>query len=261
MGKLKSHEYPPHRRQGFTLIELATVAAILGILAAIAVPNFLNANVRAKVAKAQADQEVIAWALESYFIDNEAYPPNRIGGQSGPDDLLPIIEPVPYLSQLPVDAFLAPANMERREYIANQRGGNPYYYYVNFLQATGKRMQLSSYDFTPIPPPEKEASDEVNEATPEVGGEVGDASTVGGYGTMGMGGYGGMGMGMMGGPGFGMNAGPKYRMRRNGSTNFVVYGLGPAYTSGQDPLQPETFIVYDPSNGTTSVGTIQTFGP
>lgn len=60
--------------RGFTLIELLIVVAIIAILAAIAVPNFLEAQVRAKVSRVRSDLRSIATALESYFIDNNAYP-------------------------------------------------------------------------------------------------------------------------------------------------------------------------------------------
>ncbi|MCC5875483.1 MAG: prepilin-type N-terminal cleavage/methylation domain-containing protein, partial [Candidatus Sumerlaeia bacterium] len=62
------------RKVGFTLIELLIVVAIIAILAAIAVPNFLEAQVRAKVSRVQADQRTIATALESYHVDNNKYP-------------------------------------------------------------------------------------------------------------------------------------------------------------------------------------------
>ena len=60
--------------RGFTLIELLIVVAIIAILAAIAVPNFLEAQVRAKVSRVRSDLRSLATALESYFIDNNAYP-------------------------------------------------------------------------------------------------------------------------------------------------------------------------------------------
>lgn len=63
-----------HRRRAFTLIELLIVVAIIAILAAIAVPNFLEAQTRAKVSRARADMRSIATALESYRIDHNHYP-------------------------------------------------------------------------------------------------------------------------------------------------------------------------------------------
>jgi prepilin-type N-terminal cleavage/methylation domain-containing protein len=62
------------RRSGFTLIELLIVVAIIAILAAIAVPNFLEAQTRAKVSRAKADIRSLATALEAYRIDGNAYP-------------------------------------------------------------------------------------------------------------------------------------------------------------------------------------------
>ena len=62
------------RRTGFTLIELLIVVAIIAILAAIAVPNFLEAQIRSKVSRVKTDHRSIATALESYYIDNNQYP-------------------------------------------------------------------------------------------------------------------------------------------------------------------------------------------
>ncbi len=61
--------------KGFTLIELLIVVAIIAILAAIAVPNFLEAQVRSKVSRAKADMRTLATALESYATDNNHYSP------------------------------------------------------------------------------------------------------------------------------------------------------------------------------------------
>ncbi len=68
------------KRKGFTLIELLIVVAIIAILAAIAVPNFLEAQVRSKVSRAKADMRSIATALESYYVDSNKYPPHTENG-------------------------------------------------------------------------------------------------------------------------------------------------------------------------------------
>ncbi len=58
----------------FTLIELLMVVAIIAVLAAIAVPNFLEAMTRSKVSRAASDLRTVATSLETYAIDNNAYP-------------------------------------------------------------------------------------------------------------------------------------------------------------------------------------------
>lgn len=63
----------PARRWGFTLIELLIVIAIILILIAIALPNFLEAQVRAKVTRAKAELRTVATAVESYRTANSHY--------------------------------------------------------------------------------------------------------------------------------------------------------------------------------------------
>lgn len=63
-----------HRATGFTLIELLIVVAIIAILAVIAVPNFLEAQTRAKLARVKADQRVLVTAMEAFRLDNNSYP-------------------------------------------------------------------------------------------------------------------------------------------------------------------------------------------
>ncbi|MCC5876574.1 MAG: prepilin-type N-terminal cleavage/methylation domain-containing protein [Candidatus Sumerlaeia bacterium] len=61
-------------KRAFTLIELLIVVAIIAILAAIAVPNFLEAQVRSKVSRTKADMRTLATAIEAYIVDNNRAP-------------------------------------------------------------------------------------------------------------------------------------------------------------------------------------------
>jgi len=62
------------KREGFTLIELLIVVAIIGIIAAIAVPQLLNAIQRAKQKRTMADMRSIGESMEIYQIDWNFYP-------------------------------------------------------------------------------------------------------------------------------------------------------------------------------------------
>ena len=61
-------------KKAFTLIELLIVVAIIAILAAIAVPNFLEAQTRSKVTRCKSDMRTISVALESYMVDWNKFP-------------------------------------------------------------------------------------------------------------------------------------------------------------------------------------------
>lgn len=82
-----------HQR-GFTLIELLIVAAIIAILAAIAVPNFLEAQTRAKVARAKADMRSLVTAIEAYRTDHTMYPPGTDNPAKYPEAIATFLGPL-----------------------------------------------------------------------------------------------------------------------------------------------------------------------
>ena len=63
-----------HRQAGFTLIELLIVVAILGVLAAILIPNFVRSRASALLATCQLDLRNIAATLDLYYNENQVYP-------------------------------------------------------------------------------------------------------------------------------------------------------------------------------------------
>jgi len=115
-----------HRIFGFTLIELLIVVAIIAILAAIAVPNFLEAQVRAKNSRGKADMRAVATAIEAYRMDTGKYPMDAIfysslwngGGSKWPGGgtmsqtqidnymvLQRITTPVSYMASMPSNVY------------------------------------------------------------------------------------------------------------------------------------------------------------
>lgn len=134
--------------QAFTLIELLIVVAIIAILAAIAVPNFLEAQVRAKNAKCVADMRTMATCIETYKIDHGKYSSDAGngagggiyrayggGGQAEPKANFTIgyelTTPIAYISspEMLIDpykraklAFYAPTTV---------RSGRQYYFFIN----------------------------------------------------------------------------------------------------------------------------------
>lgn len=123
---------------GFTLIELLIVVAIIGILAAIAVPNFLNAQMKARIARVEADQQSLTTALELYFLDwnsyveDHDYPSDR--SQKG---LFRLTSPISYIGSLPLDPFPTAAR--------GPSENNPHYEFGSGSTTPGEQWPAQAY--------------------------------------------------------------------------------------------------------------------
>jgi general secretion pathway protein G len=106
----KARQKTRTRDAGVTLIEMMVVLVIIGIVAALVVPNVIGRPDEARVAVATTDLRTIAASLEMYRLDNRTYPSTEQGLSAL--TARPVTAPVPanwtaggYLPDLPVDPW------------------------------------------------------------------------------------------------------------------------------------------------------------
>lgn len=124
------------KQRGFTLIELLIVVAIIGIIAAIAIPNLLNAINRGRQKRSMADMRAIATALEAYSVDFNFYPKTAIAGDLT-TQLDPYLTPT-FIKRLPIND-----GWNQAFYVANDVAGISYTIYSK-AKGGGGTIEASS---------------------------------------------------------------------------------------------------------------------
>lgn len=107
------------RERGFTLIELLVVVAIIGIIAAIAIPNMIDAIERARQKKSVAEIRTLVVALQNFAVDYGGYPNSSHNGE--------LLTQLSAIKDKDGDAVFTPFYIQ--SFPLGDGWGEPFYYY------------------------------------------------------------------------------------------------------------------------------------
>ncbi|MBN1477462.1 prepilin-type N-terminal cleavage/methylation domain-containing protein [Candidatus Sumerlaeota bacterium] len=219
--------------RAFTLIELLIVVAIIAILAAIAVPNFLEAQTRAKVSRAKADMRSLTTALESYRIDWNQYPPVFNPSETG---------------SFRTTAWMPFHSGRGPSVFGNGQGPNMEAVSARFIPLTTPVAYITSVFAEPFQVAGLAAAGAVSGDLPEFY-DTFDYTIASDF--------------LVAGDtrGSGITSGGAYHIVSVGPDRIQAYG-GNTITGSTGPQSPNTLgCDYDPTNGTVSTGDVVRVGP
>jgi len=221
---------PATVRSAFTLIELLIVVAIIAILAAIAVPNFLEAQTRAKVSRLVSDFRAFKVGLESYRVDTNKLPEGdfpQTGAKAGVlgVGMYRLTTPIAYLTSINKSPF--------REDKIGADPNNPKYAVVNVHPLYVRAVTFTGGD----PARNLNGVDYSDSYMQDRGGYLFNL------------------------PGNGTITIPPLLIDECSAGEYMIKSVGPDNIDNRSPSQTTgNATVYDPSNGTISDGDVVTFG-
>jgi len=216
---------PPLRR-AFTLIELLIVVAIIAILAAIAVPNLLEAQTRSKASRTRADMRTTATALEAYYVDNNSYPLCHMFGIASSNAGWDPTQPSPLYNNFGIlERLSTPV-----AYVASALVTDPFK--INFRQSAGTSAALMTS--TPVPVPPNDRAGQLNSYIYQSWNSTGRAE-----------------------PGSGRRA--RQWLLHSAGPDGSYHNLG-GVLANELEMDGPILLMYDPSNGTISGGSIYRVG-